>query len=141
TELQTRRRHYHHGSRRRGRPRQARNPGATQRGSAASGTVRSDSERQYGRGQRAPNARGTRRRLQPTHCPGRAISGVPLNMSKNRKRQHTPERRTTLAVCIIARNEEEFIGACLESVRGVGDEMIVFDAGYTAGTVEIVRGL
>jgi glycosyltransferase involved in cell wall biosynthesis len=62
-------------------------------------------------------------------------------MSKNRKRQRTPERRPTLAVCVIARNEEEFIGACLESVRGVADEMIVVDTGSTDRTSDIARAL
>ncbi len=44
-----------------------------------------------------------------------------------------------LSLCMIVKNEERFLAACLESVRGVVDEIIVVDTGSTDGTVEIAR--
>jgi Tfp pilus assembly protein PilF len=46
-----------------------------------------------------------------------------------------------LTVCLIARNEEQFIGACLESVRGVAGQIIVMDTGSTDRTKEISASL
>jgi tetratricopeptide (TPR) repeat protein len=42
-------------------------------------------------------------------------------------------------VCVIARDEEQFIGDCLASVRPFVDEMIVLDTGSADRTVEIAR--
>ena len=42
-----------------------------------------------------------------------------------------------LSLCMIARNEERFLAGCLESVRGVADEMIVVDTGSRDDTVPI----
>ena len=44
-----------------------------------------------------------------------------------------------LSVCVIAKNEEKFIGQCLASVKGVADQLIVVDTGSTDRTVEIAR--
>jgi glycosyltransferase involved in cell wall biosynthesis/predicted Zn-dependent protease len=44
-----------------------------------------------------------------------------------------------LSVCLIARNEEKFLGACLASVRGLADEIIVVDTGSTDRTVDIAK--
>lgn len=40
---------------------------------------------------------------------------------------------------MIARNEERFLAGCLESARGVADEVIVVDTGSTDATREIAR--
>lgn len=48
-------------------------------------------------------------------------------------------REPSLSLCMIARNEEEFIGDCLASVQGVADEIIVVDTGSTDRTVEIAQ--
>jgi hypothetical protein len=42
-----------------------------------------------------------------------------------------PTRRgvPSISLCLIARNEEDALPGCLESVRGVVDEMIVVDTG------------
>ncbi len=45
----------------------------------------------------------------------------------------------TLSVCMIARNEEECLERCLQSVRGVVDEIVFVDTGSTDRTVEIAR--
>lgn len=44
-----------------------------------------------------------------------------------------------LSVCLIARNEEKFLPQCLESVRGLADQIIVVDTGSTDRTIEIAK--
>jgi glycosyltransferase involved in cell wall biosynthesis len=44
-----------------------------------------------------------------------------------------------LSAVIIARNEERNIGRCLESLRGVADDVVVVDSGSTDRTEEICR--
>lgn len=46
---------------------------------------------------------------------------------------------TPLSVVIITFNEERNIGRCLDSVRGIADEIVVVDSGSTDRTVEICR--
>ncbi len=41
---------------------------------------------------------------------------------------------------MIVRDEEEFLGDCLESVRGIVDEIVIVDTGSTDGTLGIARG-
>lgn len=48
-------------------------------------------------------------------------------------------KEPTLSLCMIAKNEEQFIGDCLASVRGVVDEIILVDTGSTDRTVEIAE--
>ena len=58
--------------------------------------------------------------------------------SSSRKAQ--PQRRPhSIALCVIARNEEEFIASCLDSARPFVDEIVVVDTGSTDATVEIAR--
>lgn len=45
----------------------------------------------------------------------------------------------TLSLCMIAKNEEEFIGDCLASVKDLVDEIIVVDTGSTDRTIEIAE--
>ena len=45
----------------------------------------------------------------------------------------------TISLCMIVKNEEHFLGQCLESVDGFVDEMIIVDTGSTDRTVEIAR--
>ena len=44
-----------------------------------------------------------------------------------------------LTLCMIVRDEEQRLGTCLESARGVVDEIVVVDTGSTDGTVEVAR--
>lgn len=44
-----------------------------------------------------------------------------------------------LTFCIIARNEERFIGKCLESIKSIADEIVFVDTGSTDGTIEIAK--
>jgi len=45
----------------------------------------------------------------------------------------------TLSLCMIARNEERHLARCLDSVRGLVDEIVFVDTGSTDATVEIAR--
>ncbi|MQL52639.1 glycosyltransferase [Desulfofundulus thermobenzoicus] len=44
-----------------------------------------------------------------------------------------------ISLAMIVRNEEPHLSRCLNSVRGVVDEMVIVDTGSTDGTVEIAR--
>ena len=46
---------------------------------------------------------------------------------------------TKLSVCMILRNEEEKLPRCLDSLRGVADELCVVDTGSTDRTMDICR--
>ena len=45
----------------------------------------------------------------------------------------------TIALCLIAKNESALIGACLSSVRGAVDQIVVVDTGSEDDTVDIAR--
>ena len=53
----------------------------------------------------------------------------------------TPEHTSkgTLSLCMIVRNEEQALPKCLESVKGLVDELIVVDTGSTDATVDIAK--
>ena len=55
------------------------------------------------------------------------------------KSSHGRNGVPTLSLCMIVKNEEEFLGPCLESVKDVADEMIIVDTGSTDRTVEIAE--
>ncbi len=44
-----------------------------------------------------------------------------------------------ISFCTIAKNEERFIGRCIDSLYGIADEIIVVDTGSTDRTVEIAK--
>ncbi|MGG7144104.1 glycosyltransferase [Clostridium nigeriense] len=45
----------------------------------------------------------------------------------------------TLSVCIIAKNEERNLQRCLESIRGIADEVILVDTGSVDNTISIAE--
>lgn len=45
----------------------------------------------------------------------------------------------SISMCMIVRNEEKFLPKCLESVKGLADEIIIVDTGSTDRTVEIAK--
>jgi tetratricopeptide (TPR) repeat protein len=45
----------------------------------------------------------------------------------------------TLTVCLVVRNEEDHLPRCLDSVRGLADEIVLVDTGSTDRTVEIAE--
>jgi GT2 family glycosyltransferase/Tfp pilus assembly protein PilF len=54
-----------------------------------------------------------------------------IKKSKNKK--------NTVSLCMIVKNEEEYLARCLKSVKPVVDEMIIVDTGSTDSTKEIAR--
>ena len=44
-----------------------------------------------------------------------------------------------ISACLIVKNEEEFIGQCLESIKGVASEIIVVDTGSDDDTIRIAE--
>ncbi|MGL4739173.1 MAG: glycosyltransferase [Cellulosilyticaceae bacterium] len=46
---------------------------------------------------------------------------------------------STLSVCLIAKNEEKNIKRCLESIKGIADEIILVDTGSTDLTMKIAE--
>ena len=81
----------------------------------------------------APNWKPARKRLS-------SIPGGPdkptIELSDPPLREGLPPR---LSVCLIAKNEERFLNGCLESIRGLADQIILVDTGSTDRTVEIAR--
>ncbi|MFM2152347.1 MAG: hypothetical protein RL199_782 [Pseudomonadota bacterium] len=49
----------------------------------------------------------------------------------------SPELREQVSLCMIVKNEERFLGACLDSVKDLVGEMVVVDTGSTDATVAI----
>lgn len=47
--------------------------------------------------------------------------------------------RPTLSLCMIAKNEESFLGKCLESAKSIVDEIIIVDTGSDDKTIEIAE--
>lgn len=45
----------------------------------------------------------------------------------------------TLGICMIVKNEEDVLARCLDSVRGIYDELVIVDTGSTDRTVEIAK--
>jgi tetratricopeptide (TPR) repeat protein len=60
-------------------------------------------------------------------------------MSRTQSEHDGSLRLPCLSLSMIVRNEEKFLAGCLESVRGIADEIIVLDTGSTDSTIEIAR--
>lgn len=45
----------------------------------------------------------------------------------------------TISVCMIVKNEEKVLARCLDSLRGLWEELIIVDTGSTDGTKEIAK--
>ncbi|HZQ48135.1 MAG TPA: glycosyltransferase, partial [Verrucomicrobiae bacterium] len=59
---------------------------------------------------------------------------LPSTISKTNS-EATPR----LSVCLITKNEEKFLGRCLDSVREIARQIVIVDTGSTDRTVEIAR--
>lgn len=46
-----------------------------------------------------------------------------------------------LTVCLVVRDEEQNLGSCLASVRGLADEVVVFDTGSVDATAAVAKAL
>jgi len=51
----------------------------------------------------------------------------------------TLRKKATISACMMVKNEEEFLGECLDSIRDWVDEIIIVDTGSTDRTTEIAR--
>jgi len=49
------------------------------------------------------------------------------------------KNRQTLSICMIVKNEEEFIEGALESVQDIADQIVILDTGSTDGTIKIAK--
>lgn len=50
-----------------------------------------------------------------------------------------PDRTPTISLCMIVRDEEQYLEDCLKSVAGAVDEIVIVDTGSTDGTLAIAR--
>ena len=48
-------------------------------------------------------------------------------------------KKPTISLCMIVKNEEDFLSQCLQSVEGVVDEIVMVDTGSSDLTLEIAR--
>ena len=83
--------------------------------------------------------------LVPNWAPAKQFARK-LRKRKGRQRQRevlggvpVPNSEQRVSVCLIARNEEQFIGRCLESVKDFAHEMILVDTGSDDQTQEIAE--
>jgi glycosyltransferase involved in cell wall biosynthesis/Flp pilus assembly protein TadD len=88
--------------------------------------------------------------LAPDWKPARQFLNHPLKGNTRPDWLTLPERlqesgadithhRPSLSVCVIAKNEEKFLGQCLKSVKDLAQQIIVVDTGSTDRTVEIAK--
>ncbi len=48
-------------------------------------------------------------------------------------------QKARLSLCMIVKNEEEFLGDCLNSVKGLADQLVIVDTGSTDKTLQIAE--
>lgn len=66
----------------------------------------------------------------------RALADTPIRRSAATAEPAPPRR---LSVCMIVRDEAARLPACLESLRGVADQLVVVDTGSIDRTIEVAR--
>ena len=49
------------------------------------------------------------------------------------------EKKTTISVCMIVKNEEKVLEECLESVKEIADEIVTVDNGSTDNTLNVLK--
>jgi len=96
----------------------------------------------------------TAQRLQPERTEaGEALKQLKLSVAPSRPGRSnpsasvrsepstagTPRGEPRLSLCMIVRDEEERLGECLDTVRGLVDEIVVVDTGSTDRTVELAE--
>lgn len=74
------------------------------------------------------------------------VQRVLVNMEKSmRSEEHARQissgmvKPHRLSICMIVRNEEKLLPACLQSVRSIADEIIIVDTGSNDGTIDAAR--
>jgi GT2 family glycosyltransferase/glycosyltransferase involved in cell wall biosynthesis/Flp pilus assembly protein TadD len=66
-------------------------------------------------------------------------SPKPASIKLPKALTETAAAKPGLSVCLIVKNEEEFIAQCLQSVRDIAAQIIVVDTGSTDRTIEIAK--
>lgn len=64
--------------------------------------------------------------------------GEKMSQDGKRPSQQGTEKKMTISAVIIVRDEEKYIGRCLESLMGIVDEIVVVDTGSKDNTIQIV---
>lgn len=49
------------------------------------------------------------------------------------------QKKNSLSVCLIVKNEEAYLAECLESIREIADQLVIVDTGSTDRTLDIAR--
>lgn len=62
-----------------------------------------------------------------------------VQTSSARSQGEDPMQQPLLTVSMIVKNEEKFLPDCLESIRGIADEVVIADTGSTDSTVAIAE--
>lgn len=75
-------------------------------------------------------------RQHDSHLPGSA--GIQESLPTRATRPTAPPK-PLLSVSMIVKNEQKFLPGCLDSLRGLADEIIIADTGSTDRTVEIAQ--
>jgi len=74
---------------------------------------------------------------------GPAQQAKPLSERRSRKQRRKkgkrPSKRASVSLCMIVKNEEANLPRCLDSVRGLFDEVIVVDTGSEDATTQVAR--
>ncbi|AUG76864.1 hypothetical protein CFP65_1999 [Kitasatospora sp. MMS16-BH015] len=65
-----------------------------------------------------------------------ALTRLPLSADWSSKTQHAPVPRTRITAVVLARDEQETIGRCIQALAGDVDEVLVIDSGSTDETVK-----
>ncbi len=77
-------------------------------------------------------------RRPPSVRPGFPASAIPFGLPPA-PAGAPPQKPAGISLCMIVKNEERFLEQCLESVRGIVDEINIVDTGSTDRTLEIAR--
>ena len=65
--------------------------------------------------------------------------GKTINNSQQRPLSRINDNITSISVCLIVKDEEQFLEKCLQSVKDVADEIIIIDTGSQDNTVNIAK--
>ena len=61
------------------------------------------------------------------------------NSKQSEDHKKKTENKPVVSVCMIVKNEEQFLDNCLKSIRNIADEIIIVDTGSNDRTVEIAK--
>jgi tetratricopeptide (TPR) repeat protein len=97
--------------------------------------LRRTPEKQRAKAKRSPEYRA----LMEAYQRAETVLTAPQSTDSAQNQEPESAPRPRLSLCMIVKNEERFLRNCLESARGLVDEIIMVDTGSTDGTLEIAR--